>query len=95
MRVQAVSILRHQTPTTQALKRGVPHYALHQPFCDASAAMRLEYENVTDVGVRREVGNHPPKADLPILFVDSKTQGVLNRPRDNFPRDSLCPVAFR
>ncbi len=94
MRVQAVSILRHQTPTTQALKRGVPHYALHQPFCDASAAMRLEHEHITDVGVSGEIRNYPRKADLLMLFVHSEAQRVLYRPRHNFPGYALRPIAF-
>ena len=52
-------------PSPQVLKIRVRHDAFHQPFGETPAPVRIEDEDIGDVGKRRAVGDYAGKPDFP------------------------------
>src|SRR5580658_9003063 len=70
--------------------------ALHEPLAQSAPAMRFQHKNIAEVGHGGEVADHAGKSDLRIAaFIDAEAQRVLYRPRDDFPRNTLGPIAIR
>lgn len=83
-----------QNPASQILQRGMPRNALHQPLAQPAAAMALEYKHIADLRDGGKIADHSGEANLcarPV--VNAETECMLNRPRDNFPRNAIGPVA--
>jgi hypothetical protein len=85
-----------QNPAPQALQGGMLHNAFHQPLAQPAAAMHIEHEYVPDIGDRREVADHPGKADLRAgIIINAKTQRVLDGSRHNVSWNAFRPITIR
>src|ERR1700756_4953084 len=95
MFIESVRITRQQTPATQALKPRIFHYAFHQPFPQALAAVFVQHKYVADVGIGGVVGDHTSKTDLLSLVIKSEAQRVLNGTCNDVLGNAFSPIAFR
>src|SRR5271165_3927953 len=87
-------VARQKNPAPQILQCGIFRDAFHQPLAQSSAAMRFQHEYVTQISYGGKVAYHPCKTDLPpAVFVDTETQRVLNRARNNLWWNAFGPIA--
>src|SRR5579862_1260658 len=88
-------IASQKNPATQILQRRMLGDAFHQPLAESLAAVRLQHKHVAEISERGKVADDTGKSNLGAAIVYSKTQRVLNRPRNNFSRDALRPMRVR
>lgn len=64
LRVEAVSVLRGQQETAEALEIRVRHDRLHDELGDAPASMSGDDKDVGNIGEGSVIGDDPGEADL-------------------------------
>jgi hypothetical protein len=68
-------------------------YYFNQPKSKANTAMFVNYKHVGKPGKRSEIGNYPGKADLLVVFVNSKVKGMINGAFHDIETAPTCPVS--
>src|SRR5258706_13706147 len=70
--------------------------AHHQPLAQSAAAIRFQYEYIAEICESGEIADHPGETHLrSAVFINSKTEGVLNRPRHDLSGNAFRPIAVR
>src|SRR4051812_24812187 len=96
--IEELRVARDEAPAADSLQLGMIHDGAHQELAEATTAMRVENENVCDVGERSVVGDDAREADLLNLsvfrlLIDPEAERVLDGARHHIARNALRPVA--
>jgi hypothetical protein len=57
--------------------------------------MRFQHKYIAEIGNCSKVADDTGEPDLHFIIVYSETQGILNRPGDEFTRNAFRPVGVR
>lgn len=89
--VKPMRVAGGEGPAAQALKLRMGNDAFHQEFAQATAAMRFENKNVSEIGIRGIVGDDAGKADLCFVFKYAEAEGIFDGAQKYFTRNAGSP----
>src|SRR6266852_2870565 len=90
--VEPMGISREEDPAPEALKIRMRLDGRHELLAHAASPMRVQHEDVADIGEGRMIRDHPGKAHLPLPVEGAETGRMTERAGHQLAGDTGRPV---